>query len=292
MVVLPVLSMTFTDPEVFPLAVGFDVTVKVQFAPTPSELAQLFVCAKLPVTLIVVRPRAAEVSFVNVAVCDGLTVPAGTAAKVREVGENSPDPTTPVPVRGTDCGLLAASSVKITASLFAPVDCGRNATVTVQFPPAATLVGAVGHVVAVSWKSDPTAIDEMFSATVWLLVNITVWVLDVPPTATFPQLREVGENDIGEPLTPVPVMLAVCVPPPPLSVTVNVAVCVPVLWGVNVIEIVQCEPAATEPLQLSLSVNTELDTAMLDMLTAADSLFVNVNAAGVLLVPVVWFGKV
>ena len=149
-VVLPVLSATFTDPAKLPLTVGFEVTVKVQLAPAATELGQLFVCAKWPLTVIPVRPSADEVSFVNVAVCDGLTVPGATAAKVSEVGENSPDPTTPVPVKGTDCGLLAASSVTITASLFAPVDCGRNATVIVQFPPAATLVGAVGQVVAVS----------------------------------------------------------------------------------------------------------------------------------------------
>ena len=93
-------------------------------------------------------------------------------------------------------------------------------------------------------------------------------------------------------VVPVPVMLAVWGLPLALSVTDNVAVCVPALCGVNVIEIVQFEPAATEPLQLSLSVNTELDTAILDMLTGADSLFVNVNAAGVLLVPETWFGKV
>lgn len=45
-VVLPVLSFTFTEPVVVPLAVGFDVTVNVQLAPEASELAQLFVCAK------------------------------------------------------------------------------------------------------------------------------------------------------------------------------------------------------------------------------------------------------
>jgi hypothetical protein len=125
----------------------------------------------------------------------------------------------------------------------------------------------------------------MFSATDWLLVNVTVCVPDVPPTATFPQVRELGEKDIPGELTPVPVRLAVCVPPPPLSVTDKVAVCVPVLWGVNVIEIVQLELAATEPLQLLLSVNTEFERAMLDIVRGADSPFVNVNAAGVLLVP-------
>jgi hypothetical protein len=86
-------------------------------------------------------------------------------------------------------------------------------------------------------------------------------------------------------VVPVPVMLAVWGLPFALSLTDRVAVCVPAVCGVNVIEIVQFPPAATEPLQLLLSVNTELETAMLDMLTVADSLFVNVNAAGVLLVP-------
>ena len=134
--------------------------------------------------------------------------------------------------------------------------------------------------------------EEMLSGAVWLLVSVRLFVPEALPTATFPQLRELGEKDVGGALTPAPLMLAVCVPPAPLSVTVNVAVCVPAFSGVNVMEIVQFEPAATEPLQLSLSVNTELDTAILDMLTGADSLFVIVNAAGVLLVPAVWFGKV
>lgn len=162
----PVLSFKFTEPVKFPLAVGFDVTDTVQFAPAASELGQLFVCAKWPLTVIAVMPSDADVSFVTVAVCEGLTVPAGTAANVSVVGENSRDPATPLAVSGTVCGLLAASSVKVAASLIDPVDSGRNAMETVHVPPAATLVGAVGQVVAVTSKSGPVVIDEIFSATV------------------------------------------------------------------------------------------------------------------------------
>lgn len=71
-------------------------------------------------------------------------------------------------------------------------------------------------------------------------------------------------------VVPVPVRLAVCGLPVALSFTDRVAVCVPTLCGVNVTEIVQLELAAREPTQLSVSVNTELESAMLDMLTAED----------------------
>jgi hypothetical protein len=43
---LPVLSFTFAEPVKLTFAIGFDVTVTVQFAPAASELGQLFVCAK------------------------------------------------------------------------------------------------------------------------------------------------------------------------------------------------------------------------------------------------------
>lgn len=116
--------------------------------------------------MIAVRLSAAEVSLVSVTACEGLTLPGATAAKVSAPGEKSTDPATAVAVSGTDCGLPVASSVKAIDSLFAPVDSGRKPTVTVQTAPAARLEGAVGQVLAVSTKSCPTAIDEIFKATV------------------------------------------------------------------------------------------------------------------------------
>lgn len=93
---------------------------------------------------------------------------------------------------------------------------------------------------------------------------------DVLPTATLPQASEVGEKVMLPAVAPVPVRLASWGLPLALSFAESVPVCVPVLCGVNVIEIVQFELAATELPQLLLSVKTELDATILDTLNAVD----------------------
>lgn len=71
-------------------------------------------------------------------------------------------------------------------------------------------------------------------------------------------------------VVPVPVRLTVCGLPLALSFTDRVPLCVPLLCGANVTEIVQLAPAAGSLPQLLVSVNAGLEIAMLDMASVAD----------------------
>lgn len=104
----PVLSFAFTTPVKAPAVAGVEVTEMLQLAPAARVfglIGQVFVCEKLPFTVMVLRVSAPVVVFVSVAVCGELCEPMVTGSKLSEVGLNSKDPVVPVPVSGTDCGL-------------------------------------------------------------------------------------------------------------------------------------------------------------------------------------------
>jgi len=144
-----VLTCTLTAPDVEPAVVGFEVTVTVQLAPAANDpMEQLFVCAKGPLTVIDVSVIAAPESLVSVAVCDALVLPIVVAANVREPGENNRDPVVPVPVSVAVCGLLAALSLNVIVSFFAPGDVGLNSSETVQEVPPASVDGEAGQLFA------------------------------------------------------------------------------------------------------------------------------------------------
>lgn len=120
-----------------------------QLAPAANDpMEQLLVCAKGPLIVIDVRVIAAPESLVSVAVCDALVPPIVVAANVRVPGENNKDPAVPVPVSVAVCGLLAASSLNVIVSLFAPGDVGLNSSETVQDVPPASEAGEAGQVFA------------------------------------------------------------------------------------------------------------------------------------------------
>jgi hypothetical protein len=148
-VAAPALSFTLIEPLYAPTVVGFDATVNVQLAPAASApVGQLFVCAKAPLTVIDDRVTLDVDPFVSVDVCDALVLYCAVAGKVRAPGEKISVPAVPVPVSVAVCGLLAALSVNVSGSLFAPVAVGRNSSETVQDPLAASFDGVIGHVFA------------------------------------------------------------------------------------------------------------------------------------------------
>lgn len=57
---------------------------------------------------------------------------------VRLVGENVTAGNTPTPVNGSDCGLLGALSVMVTAAFLVPVAVGVKVTLIWQLPYAGT----------------------------------------------------------------------------------------------------------------------------------------------------------
>ena len=78
----------------------------------------------------------------------------------------------------TVCGLLAASSVKLSVPVSAPLAVGVKVTPTVHVLPAATVL----QVLEAMAKSPVMPTDVMFSVTVLLLVTVTVWDELVAPT--------------------------------------------------------------------------------------------------------------
>src|SRR5947208_2305740 len=73
----------------------------------------------------------------------------------------------PFPVRLTVCGLPPALSVMVKVPVRAPATVGVNVTLIMQFAPAASVVGLIGHAVApalVSAKSPDAAMELIVSA--------------------------------------------------------------------------------------------------------------------------------
>ena len=69
------------------------------------------------------------------------------AVTVTAVGGPEMLKSTPVPVSGTACGLVAALSAMLSEALFlAPIDVGRNVGVIAQVPLGAMVAGNVPHV--------------------------------------------------------------------------------------------------------------------------------------------------
>jgi hypothetical protein len=101
--------------------------------------------ALVPADTIEVIVRTEEPEFVMVMTCGVEGVPTAWDAKVRLVGdgEKLAFGATPVPVRGTVCGLAEALSVTMTLAVRTPVALGVNITEMVQEPPATTLVPQV-----------------------------------------------------------------------------------------------------------------------------------------------------
>ena len=120
------------------------------------------------------------------------------------------------------------------------------------------------------WAKSPLLVPVMamlviVSAELPEFVSVTAWAALVVLTTWFPNESEAGERLTGE-LVPVPVTLAVCGLSLALSVTVRVALRVPVAVGLNVRLIVQLDPAATLEPQLLVCAKSPLLVPVMAML--------------------------
>ena len=121
--------------------------------------------------------------LVNVAVRAELVVPTGWLPKVKLVVESVATGAvpTPVPLRGTVCGLPAALSVMTTEAARLPAETGAKVTLIVQFPPAAREVPQV-LVCAKSPALVPLiAMEIEFRAAVPVLLSVTACAALVVP---------------------------------------------------------------------------------------------------------------
>jgi hypothetical protein len=133
----------------------------------------------------------------------------------------------PVPLRFTVCEPVSAESVNVKTPVADPSAAGVKVTLTVQVPPAATLVP---QVLAEIPKGPLTATLLRLRAVLSRFVRVTVLAALVSFTAMLPKLRLVGDRLTG--LLPLPERLTICVPASSVMVTVPVAE--PSATGVNV----------------------------------------------------------
>ena len=156
----------------------------------------------------------------------------------------------PVPARLTVCGLLAASSLKVSVPVTVPFLVGEKVTPTVQVAPGAILVPQVLLDIA---KCVVTTMLEKVSETFWSLVRITVLGKLVLRKTTLPKFKVLVESVTGLPL-PVPVRLTTWGLPEALSVKVREPVKVPTAVGENSTPTLQLAPAARLVPQLLLEI--------------------------------------
>jgi len=130
------LSATSSTAARAPFAVGLNVTLTVHFAPAAKVAPQVVADwlkspAFVPVNVLPDIVRAVGRLFLIVTIFAVLVVPTVWAAKVRLDGVTDTG-AIPVPVKLTDCGLLFAPSVIVSAAVFAPGVTGANVTLILQ----------------------------------------------------------------------------------------------------------------------------------------------------------------
>ena len=118
----PPVSLIETEAERAPVAVGLNVTDKVQLPPAGTLVPQVLVCAKspgfVPVTLIPVMLRLVVPTLVRVTVCGGLVVPTDTFPNARLAGTSFTFPTGIVMVAAADLVVSFADlAVSVTCGL-------------------------------------------------------------------------------------------------------------------------------------------------------------------------------
>jgi hypothetical protein len=293
----PALSVIVTDALRAPEAAGVNVTLIAQFVPAAKPVPQLFVCEKSP-ALVPAMPTdpiesVAPPLFVSVTVCELLVVPMFCPANVKAAVFKPAPGTAPVPVRLTDCWLLAmfpASSVIVTEAVRVPDAVGVKVTLMAQFAPAARFVAQL-FVCEKSLALVPVIpIEVMARAVPPLFVSVTVCGLLAVPML-WPAKAKLGVFVLAPGTVPVPVRLTDCwllATFPALSVIVTEAVRVPDAVGVNVTLTVQLAPADTLVPQLFVSEKSALSTPVIAIeatARAAPPLFVNITGCAALAEP-------
>src|SRR5579864_727420 len=159
---------------------------------------------------------------------------------------------TPVPTKGTTCGVAVALSVMVSVPVTTPAAVGVNCTPTSQATPGARLLGLLGQLLLETENTLGVAtmlvkVKEAAPGLATFMPRLAICVpipLLVLPTAHFPKfiiLRwKSGTGPDGE--TPVPVRLMMCGLPGALSVMVSVPLNVPIPVGVKITSMSQPVP--------------------------------------------------
>jgi hypothetical protein len=169
--------------------VGVKVTLIVHLPFATTELPQVLVWAKSPLTATLVIDNAVVRLLVSVTEIGLLVVPTVRLAKVTVAGDRVTGKI-PVPEVEIICGLLVALSVIVTVPLTAPVAAGVKLTEMVHFFPAPTELPQV----LVSAKFALATMLEIVNVAVPVFVRVTFLTALVDPTTTLPNPREVGES--------------------------------------------------------------------------------------------------
>ena len=193
------LSAIVREPNRGPTDVGVNVTVIVQLAPALTLLPQLLVVAKSPEAAIFETASATAPVLVRVTVCDALVLPTVCGPNNRKAGETAAG-LRPIPRSGICRGLSGAPSAIVSAPIRGPAAVGVKVTAIVQLAPVVTLLPQL----LVAAKSPEAAIFETASATVPVLVKVTVCGALVLPTVCGSNNRKGGETLSAGPI-PVPV---------------------------------------------------------------------------------------
>jgi hypothetical protein len=139
--------VTVRVPVIWPAAVGVKVTLIVQEVLGATLPEQLLVWLKLALVAMLVIVSVPAPVFLRVAVWGLLGEPTFWLpnARLRGDKEATGGGGRPLPARLIASGLLAASLVMMTLSGNAPVVVGVKVTLTVQWAPAASVVGESGQ---------------------------------------------------------------------------------------------------------------------------------------------------
>ena len=236
-------------PVRVPASVGVKVTLMLHEPPTPKPAPQLFVEAKSPLAVMLVKLRPALPLFVNVTSCAVLLVPTFYPVKPSDVGLSATSGTPiPMPLRVIVFGLLAASLVITTLPVRMPTAVGEKVTLIVQFAACASVEPQV-----VVWAKSPFAtMPAMLSTAPPGFVKVIGWTALVVPMFWPARDIDVVLSDTAPPC-PVPLRPMICGLSNASSVMVTVPVRVPVAVGANVILSVQKPPAPSPEPQLCVT---------------------------------------
>lgn len=235
-----------------PTATGLNATKITQLAAGANVGPQVLSCVNdvlpVPVMEMPVMFKGDVPALVTVTICATEVVPLAVVAKVSFVVLSVTESwIVPVPLRAAVCGEGAAVSATLNVALSAPAAAGLKATKTVQLAPAVSEApqlfnsrNEVGLVPAIVIELSVTVVVPVFFTT-------TGRATLVDPATVFGNTRVAGVNVMADVrAAPVPVRATFCGEPVALSATASVAVRVPVVNGLKVMEMVQLAPAAKE----------------------------------------------
>jgi hypothetical protein len=171
-------SVTVSAPVRVPVAVGVKAKVKVQWAPAAKVAPQLFVCEKSPLMEMLETFNVASPLFVSVTFCVALLEFMRCSAKVSDAGDKAAIGATPVPARATDGEAPVTLLFNVRVPVRLPRAVGVNARLTVQFVPAARVLGQL-----LDWAKSPAKLNPLMdSAAVPVLVSVAICAALVVPT--------------------------------------------------------------------------------------------------------------